>query len=145
MLKYIFIVIVIVTVIVIVIVTVIVIVIVVVVVVVVIVVVVIIIIIIIIIIITISTTLDFPSPNVLNNRFFSIGFLLASDLCRLQSVPIFPLEFVEPRKDIANARNLGNARKNKRSFSCFSSPRFPRAGARDVFPRLDELKRKNRD
>ena len=27
----------------------------------------------------------------------------------------------------------------------FSLPRFPCAGVRDVFPRLDELKRKNRD
>ena len=25
---------------------------------------------------------------------------------RLRAVPIFPLEFVEPRKDIANARNM---------------------------------------
>ena len=30
-------------------------------------------------------------------------------------------------------------------LSCFSLPRIPRAGFRDVFPRLDELKRKNRD
>ena len=30
-------------------------------------------------------------------------------------------------------------------FSCFSLPRFPRAGFLDVFPRFDELKRKNRD
>ena len=44
---------------------------------------------------------------------------------RLRAVLIFPLEFVEPRKDIAT--------------------RSPRAGVCDVFPRLDELKRKNRD
>ena len=56
--------------------------------------------------------------------------------CRLGTVPIFPLEFVEPRKDIANAR----ARKPRQGKT-----RFPRAGVRDVFPRLDELKRKNRD
>ena len=30
-------------------------------------------------------------------------------------------------------------------FSCFSLPRFPRAGFRDVFPRLDELEKKSRD
>ena len=53
---------------------------------------------------------------------------------RLRAVPIFPLEFVEPQKVIANA----GARKNKRNT-------LPRAGVRDVFPRLDELKRKNRD
>ena len=54
----------------------------------------------------------------------------------LRAVPIFPLELVEPRKDIAKtgARN-----------PCFSLHRIPRAGFRDVFPRLDELKRKNRD
>ena len=30
-------------------------------------------------------------------------------------------------------------------FSCFSMPRFLRASVRDGIPRLDELKRKNRD
>ena len=56
--------------------------------------------------------------------------------CRPRAVPIFPLEFVEPRKDIAKtgARNPVQGK-----------TRIPRAGFRDVFPRLDELKRKNRD
>ena len=43
--------------------------------------------------------------------------------------------------------NLGKEKQEKLAslvyrFSCFSMPRFPRAGFRDVFPRLDELKRK---
>ena len=55
---------------------------------------------------------------------------------RLRAVPLFPLAFVEPRKDIANT----GARKR-----CFSLPRFPRAGVRVVFPRLNELNGKSRD
>ena len=58
---------------------------------------------------------------------------------RLRAVPIFPLEFVDQRKDIANTGALKSRQK-----SCFSFPRFPRASVRDVFLRLNELKRKNR-
>ena len=47
------------------------------------------------------------------------------------SSPGFPLEFVEPRKDMANA----GAQK----------ARFPHAIVRNVFLWLDKLKRKNRD
>ena len=39
---------------------------------------------------------------------------------RLRAVPIFPLEFVDQRKDIANT----GARKSRQK-SCFSFPRFP--------------------
>ena len=55
---------------------------------------------------------------------------------RLRVVPIFPLEFVEPWKDIAKtgARNPG-------LLLFFLS----QVSVRDVFPRLDELKRKNMD
>ena len=58
---------------------------------------------------------------------------------RLRAVPIFPLEFVELRKDIANA----GAQKPRQGKT--KKPRFPRAVVRDVFPRPDELKRKNGD
>ena len=58
--------------------------------------------------------------------------MLCNLFFRLPAVPIFPLEFVEPREDIANA----GARKPYLGL---------RASVRDVFPRLDELKRKNKD
>ena len=48
---------------------------------------------------------------------------------RLRAVPAFPLEFVEPRKDNANA----GARKPRQGKTA-----FPRVGILDVFPRLDE-------
>ena len=59
---------------------------------------------------------------------------------RLRAGPIFPLEFVEPQKDVANAC----ARKSREGKTRFL-PRFPRACVRDVFSLVNELKRKNRD
>ena len=43
-------------------------------------------------------------------------------------------KWVEEKQEIKHKKNKG-----------FSSAHFPRAGVRDSFPQLDELKRKNRD
>ena len=86
--------------------------------------------------------------------YFELGCFKVPAISRLRAVPFLPLEFVEPRKDIANAgarrprrgktREVRFPRADFSRFSCFSSPWFQRADVRDVFPRLDELKRKNR-
>ena len=59
---------------------------------------------------------------------------------RLRAAPTFPLEFVEPRKDTANAGAQKPRRGKAREEAQSLAPAFAMS-----FPRLDELKRKNRD